>query len=61
MSSKYDTEPKENVFATYKNDTVKLIEKLPLYQDIWLVENIETESLSLAYEDDLENPYYYGD
>ena len=61
MSSKYDTVPEKGVYATYKNDTVQLIEKLPLYSDIWIVQNLETEALIIAFESDLENPYYYGD
>lgn len=61
MSSKYDTVAEAGAYATYKNDTVQLIEKLPINEDIWVVRNIETELLGIAYESDLESPYYYGD
>lgn len=61
MSSKYDTVAEAGAYATYKNDTVQLIEKLPINADIWVVRNIETELLGIAYESDLEGPYYYGD
>lgn len=61
MSSKYDTVAEAGAYATYKNDIVQLIEKLPTNSDIWIVQNLETELLGLAHESDLENPYYYGD